>query len=296
MLLVWPIVAVLGFVVLTAVVIALAASSTAQYDFERNRAHDPRVPALDRSAPARSGGDRSFGRRGGGVAREPRRAAPQQSSGRLAVSSVATHPAGRRMAGGESATGWWLVDHSGDDGAAARVVAGPFADRLEADWAALAGGLADADRARAVYGVRTGSGALLPRPAPQEQAWMLELGQQLTRLAEDWFELVSDTDPLTTLVVEVTEALVEAGLPLHDCAGPGPAGGVCLTPHPQRGGILVSWHGHDRMTLQQLHGAEADAALRQTMGAAAAAVLAQRGFEVEPLGWSAGHLVTADRR
>jgi hypothetical protein len=167
---------------------------------------------------------------------------------------------------------------------------------LEADWAALAGGTAASPQAQVVYGVRTVAGGLLPKAAPQEGAWMVELGQQLTRLGEDWFEQVSDTDPLTTLVVEVAEAVIEAGLPLHDCAGGGPAGGICLTPHPAGGGILVSWHGHDRMTLQQLHGAEADVAVRQTIGAAVADVLVQRGFEVEPLGWSGGHLVTSGRR
>jgi hypothetical protein len=210
------------------------------------------------------------------------------------MAAVATHPAGRRLVEGESATGWWLVEEPADDGSAARLLAGPFADRLDADWAALSAGL-DGARARAVYGARTVAGALLPQPVPQEGAWMLELGQQLTRLTEDWFDLVSDTDPLTTLVVEVAEALIEAGLPLHDCAGAGVVGGVCLTPHPPSGGILVSWHGHDRMTLQQLHGAEADAALRQTMSAAVADVLVLRGFDVASVPWSDGHLVTGER-
>jgi hypothetical protein len=124
---------------------------------------------------------------------------------------------------------------------------------------------------------------------------MLELGQQLTRLGEDWFELVSDTDPLTTLVVEVSEALVEAGLPLHDCSGPGSGGGVCLTPCAEDGGILVTWQGHDRMTRQQVHGAEVDAALRRTMSVAVAEVLAQRGFDVQPLGGGWAHLVRSAR-
>jgi hypothetical protein len=291
--LLWPAVAALGFLALTGVVIALGTSSTARYDFERNRAHDPQ-PAPDRSAVGR----RPSSRRGGGAARasRPRRAAArQQASSRAATAAVATHPAGRRLAEGGSATGWWLVEEPADDGSAARLLAGPFADRLDAEWAALSAGL-DGARARAVYGCRTVTGALLPKPVPQEGAWMLELGQQLTRLAEDWFDLVSDTDPLTTLVVEVAEALIEAGLPLHDCAGAGAVGGVCLTPHPPSGGILVSWHGHDRMTRQQLHGPEADTALRQTMSAAVADVLALRGFEVAPVAWSDGHLVTGDRR
>jgi hypothetical protein len=209
---------------------------------------------------------------------------------------VATHPAGRRLADDESATGGWLVDAAMVDGGPDRVVAGPFADRLEAEWAALADAPSGDGTSRVVHGVRTVTGALLLTPAPQEGAWMLELGQQLTRLGEDWFELVSDTDPLTTLVVEVTEALIEAGLPLHDCSGSGTVGGVCLTPATESGGILVSWHGHERMTLQQLHGAAADTALRRTMGAAVADVLGQRGFDVRTLGWGCGHLVTSARQ
>ena len=46
-----------------------------------------------------------------------------------------------------------------------------------------------------------------------------ELGGQLDRLPEDWDDLLTDDDALTTLVVEVAAALVEAGLPVHDCAG-----------------------------------------------------------------------------
>jgi hypothetical protein len=52
-------------------------------------------------------------------------------------------------------------------------------------------------------------------------------------------------------VVEVAATLLDAGLALHDCDGPGPAGGVCLTPEPGSGGILVSWRPHDRMSVQR---------------------------------------------
>ena len=116
----------------------------------------------------------------------------------------------------------------------------------------------------------------------------------------DWEPLVSDADALTTLVVEVAAALVEAGLPLHDCAqqsplGGGPAGGVCLTPEPGRGGVLVSWHAHDRMSVQQLRGADAEASVQQLMNTAIADVLARLGFGVEPLVPSGCHVVTAVR-
>ena len=101
---------------------------------------------------------------------------------------------------------WWLVDDAG------LLVAGPFADRIDADWAALSADMA----AVSVHGKRTADGSVTLRPAPEEQAWLRELGDQLDRLPLEWDELLSDTDPLTTLVVEVAAALVEAGLPLHD--------------------------------------------------------------------------------
>src|SRR5690348_3106369 len=127
--LVWPSVAVLGFFALTWVVVALAASSTARYDFERNRVEE--APALARAAaPARSAG-----RRGDGAARisRSRKAGARQPSSPRFGTGVATHPAGSRLPDAESATGWWLID-----AAEGRLVAGPFPDRLEAEWAAFA--------------------------------------------------------------------------------------------------------------------------------------------------------------
>jgi hypothetical protein len=199
-----------------------------------------------------------------------------------------------------AATGWWLVEEDEEDpagdGPPVRVVAGPFPDEVSAEWAVLAEGL----EAVAVYGVHRPGRGLALRPSPQERAWLAELGEQLDRLPEDWDELLSDTDPLTTLVVEVTAAVVEAGLPLHDCCGrgaaPSPAGGVCLVPDPVAGGIVVSWRQHDRMSVRQVRGADLDAAVQQTMNDAVADVLAQLGFAVEPFGTTGAHLVTAIQR
>src|SRR3712207_9486012 len=73
-------------------------------------------------------------------------------------------------------------------------------------------------------------------------------------LADDWDELLSDADALTTLLVEVSAALVEAGLTLHDAAGDSPAGGVCLVPDPARRGIPGTWRQHDRMSLERVRG------------------------------------------
>jgi hypothetical protein len=88
------------------------------------------------------------------------------------------------------------------------VVAGPFADRIDADWAAFADGLL----AVSVFGSRHADGTVAPRPSPQERAWLSDLGDQLDRLPRDWDELLTDTDPLTTLVVEIAAALIEADL------------------------------------------------------------------------------------
>lgn len=183
--------------------------------------------------------------------------------------------------------GWWLV--VGEPDGARRVVAGPFPDRAEATFAA-ATVLVDAPLA--AYGVRREDGSLGRRPSPQEWAWLAHLGEQLERLPDEWSAILSDEDPLTTLVVEVTAALGEAGLPLHDATGEGAElGGACLTPQPGLGGIVVAWRQHDRMSVERVHGGGADVAVQAVMNLALAHVLIARGFHVEPLGGTAGHVV-----
>ncbi|MGK5111487.1 hypothetical protein MY520_05680 [Geodermatophilus sp. CPCC 205506] len=280
----------LGFVVLAGLVVALGRGSTARYEYERNSvaAQPAAVPAAAVPGPAAGRGGQ-----GATAARSSRgEAAAPQVAQRTAV-GVAAHPAGRRAA--ESAPAWWLVDES-DDEPGTHLVAGPFTDRIDAEWAALASGLSPSTRP--VHGVQRADGAVVLRQTPQERAWLAELGSHLARLSEDWDLLPSDTDPRTTLVVEVGAALTEAGLPLHDCAGSaaddgGPAGGVCLSPDLDSLGILVSWHQHDRMSLQQVRGADVVAAVQQTMTTAIATVLTQLGFQVESIGWSGGLRVTA---
>jgi hypothetical protein len=284
--LLWPAVAVLGFAALAGLVIALGASSTARYEFERNRAQAARQPI---AVAAASGGVPA----GGGPAGRPADDHPRGASGsdgtaaqevrsdRGAAVGLADHPAGRRIGEPGSAPAWWLVDELGDEPGA--IVAGPFPDRIDADWAALSGGLSGVTRV--VHGVRRADGAgLARRPLPQERAWLSELGDQLDRLGDDWNALLTDEDSLTTLVVEVAAALVEAGLPLHDCAGDDPAGGVCLTPDAGRRGIVVSWHRHDRMSLQHTRGAALDAVVQETMNAALADLLTEIGFGMVSFG------------
>jgi hypothetical protein len=308
-------VAVLGFFALVVVVVVLGTSSTARYEFDRNRVREQEEPAGSArvSGPAvgsasaaggaaggssAAGGAAAGGSVAGGTAVAARDAEARQE---LAL-DVAEHPVGELPPGSAAALGWWLVsgpdDEAGDDEpvrpGAAEIVAGPFPDRTEADWAALANGL----HAVAVYGAQGPGRRLVLRPDPQERAWLSELGDQLDRLPADWDSLLTDTDPLTTLVVEVAAALLEAGLALHDCEGAGgsAAGGVCLTPQPASGGILVSWHQHDRMSVQQVRGGYLDAAVQLTMNAAVADVLTHMGFAVAPFGTTGCTLVTAGER
>lgn len=273
--LLWPVVAVLGFVLLTGLVAALGTSSVARYEFERNGAREPQRAPAGRPSPAHPAGRR-------------RPAAPSSEAAAQPAASAVGVTERPAVVPGPAREGWWLV---GDDGAP---VSGPFADRVDADWAALAGGL----DAIAAYGVLRVDGRLKPRTAPEERAWLDELGRQLDRLPAEWDELLSDNDPLTTLVVEVAAALVEAGLPLHDGGkgGPGSAsGGVCLLPDPDACGVLVSWRSHDRLSVRQARGIAADTAVREVMTAGVVGLLDRLGFVVEPFGATGCHVVTALR-
>lgn len=295
MFLFWPTVSVLGFLALAVLVIALGTASTTRYERETTRAREQlREPNIARETAPISGlsarpGDLGDAGAGGAASAEHR--VEQRSP-----VGVATHPAGRRAMELAAPTGWWLVEDAGD-GPGAEILAGPFADTIEANCAALFGDLPAATRT--VYGARQADGTLVRRHSPEELAWLAELGDQLDRLGDDWDALLSDTDELTTLVVDVTAALVDAGLALHDCDGhiaaSRPAGGVCLTPMGVSG-ILVCWRQHDRMSLHQVRGADVDAAVQRTMNAAVAEVLTQTGFLVEPFGSTGSHLVTAAQR
>ena len=199
-------------------------------------------------------------------------------------------PSSEVVVGGAVRRGWWLVVDEVDQ--PCRIVAGPFPDRAEARWAAEAGEHAEL---RAVYGVGRADGGLDRRPSPEDWAWLAHLGEQLDRLPEDWDGEIGDDDPLTTLVVEVAAALVEAGLPLHDPAQGSTAGGVCLLPEVTAGGVVVSWRAPDRMSLRHARGAAVEATVRQSMNAAIADLLANLGFVVETVGASGTSLVTALR-
>jgi hypothetical protein len=202
------------------------------------------------------------------------------------VSGVGGVSSSEVLLGGKVGQGWWLV--VGDDDGQSRIVAGPFPDRAEARWIAAVG----PEGARPVYGIRRADGGLTRKPSPQDWAWLAHLGEQLERLPDDWATVLSDDDQLTTLVVEVTAALSEAGLPLHDFAGPADeVGGACLIPEPELGGILVTWRQHDRMSVDRVHGPSPDALVQKVMNRAVADVLAARGFLVDAFGGASGHVV-----
>jgi hypothetical protein len=288
--LLWPVTTLLGFCLLAALIIALGASSTARYEFERNAvaaqrrqgavgAEAAEVTAARGSEHRRETADDDAAR-----APEPRRA--------TAV-GVAAHPAGKGRVDPAAVPAWWLLGDDGD-GAGGHVVAGPFDDRIDAEWFALSEGLGGL--ARPAHGVQRAGGRLVTVPQPSEKDWLGELGEQLDRLPEAWDELFTDDDALTTLVVEVAAALVEAGLPVHDCAGDGAAGGLCLTPGPHHAGVVVSWHPHHRLGAQWLRGPALTTAVQRTMNAAAAELLVQCGFEVEAFGPTGSSLVTDLRR
>jgi hypothetical protein len=206
------------------------------------------------------------------------------------VSGVGGLSGGDVLLGGVVGAGWWLVVDAEDR--PGRIVAGPFPDRGEAGWAAGAYEDGGPEGLRPVYGIRRADGVLQCRPSPQDWTWLAHLGEQLDRLPADWDAELPDDDPVTTLVVEVTAALSEAGLPLHDSAGAGGGvGGVCLTPEPGLGGIVVTWRQHDRMSIEQVHGAAADGMVQQVMNRALADVLQLRGFAVDAFGGASGHLV-----
>ncbi|SDC15792.1 hypothetical protein SAMN05660690_0739 [Geodermatophilus telluris] len=201
---------------------------------------------------------------------------------------VALRSSGLRL-DNEVRLGWWLVVE-GQDGPD-RLVAGPFPDRSGAGFAAALRG-DDDEPVRPVYGVRRADGGLHRRPSPEDLAWLAHLGDQLDRLPEDGAGALAEDDPLTTLLVEVTAALAESGLPLWDATGAGSAlGGACLAVETALDGVVVSWRQHDRMSVDQVHGAETDAVVQRVMNTALGDVLLVRGFDVETLGGVAGGCV-----
>jgi type II secretory pathway pseudopilin PulG len=291
---VWPVIAVVGFVVLAALVVALAQSSTARYEFERNqvqgqqKSQQQAETAVLATAGAVVGSGEAAAHPVNEVAVVAVAAQDQWTTQGAPTAGLAAHPAGKRVAD-QGPSAWWLVAKS-EDHPSGQVVAGPYPDRIEAEWAGLAGA------GQPVHGVRRADGRVVRRQLPEERAWLSDLSDQLDRLPAEWDHDFADDDELVTLVVEVASALVESGLPLHDCVGEETAGGVCLSPEPGRPGIVVSWHQHHRASSEDVRSALVHAAVQAAMNLALAEVLLQLGFEVEPFGDSGCSLVVAGPR
>ncbi|MFF4128295.1 hypothetical protein ACFYYP_32635 [Microbispora rosea] len=141
------------------------------------------------------------------------------------------------------APGWWVVDGQ-------RVVAGPFEDRGEADFCDLPPEYVDDDEAisrlQSAYGSPRADGTFDERPSPEDRAWEAHLAEQLERipgsLGKRW--LAGDRSLEVAGAVAVATALVEVGLPLHDCEGHSPLGGACVA--PAQDSISVTWSQHRR--------------------------------------------------
>jgi len=192
--------------------------------------------------------------------------------------------------GSLTSSAWWLVDVD------SHVAAGPFDTRVDAALAEFSSVHDDGYGLVPAHGVRRDDGSLAPRFSADDRVWLAHLSEQLDRLADDWDALIDDADPLTGLVCEIAAAVAEAGLPLHDCAGrtANPQlGGVCLTPSPGQGGVIVTWTQHDRMALGQVRGVDADRAAQVAMNRAVGEVLTAFGFMVEPFGSAEAHVVRA---
>jgi hypothetical protein len=190
---------------------------------------------------------------------------------------------------GVACRGWWLVV---EEAGASEIVAGPFSDRVEAGLAAGPFQRFGQHETRSVFGIRRPDGGLDRRPSPEDEAWLAHLATQLDGVFGDSDAGFSDDDPLGTLLVEVAAVLSETGLPLYDATGAeSELGGVCLTPEPGLGGILVTWRQHDRMSTDQVHGVVADVLVQDVMNRALADVLILRDFVIEPFGGGSCHLV-----
>jgi len=173
---------------------------------------------------------------------------------------------------------WWAVDSGG------AVQAGPFGSRAEAACAEPPTGddWSEVEELRPAYGSRGPSGGLEERLSPADRAFEANLDERLARVPSD---LVADGAGLRQVVRAVATALVEAEFTLHDCAGrPVDAvlGGVCLTPSPDQGGVIVTWTQHDRLAAAQGRGAGVHAEVQAVMNDALFQVLQALGFGVEP--------------
>ncbi len=101
------------------------------------------------------------------------------------------------------------------------------------------------------------------------------------------------TDPLADLTRALARDLIAAGFEIHDCAGKAPSGGVCFTPSPNTGGVIVTWAQHDAAEAAFGYSRQVD--LQEQMNYYLADVLSTIGYSVEDFGQATAHLVRAPR-
>jgi hypothetical protein len=187
---------------------------------------------------------------------------------------------------------WWLVD------GADLVVAGPYPDQAEAVWATGPLSPEGGSGGTPAYGVRRDGGRLSRRPSPEDRAWLADLSAELERVGEEWDPLVDDVSPLVGLLCQLGAALVEVGLPLHDCSGRTATrsrGGVCLTPSLVHDGVVVAWTQHLRTTREAPRPPETERWLQETMNRTLAVLLTGLGFTTAVFGEATAALVTGRR-
>jgi len=109
--------------------------------------------------------------------------------------------------------------------------------------------------------------------------------------------------PAGELAREIARVLVEAGLPVHHCAGWDPQrriGGVCVRPVPVRadpagaGAVIVSWAVHDLLVLDPAREAQCEAA-KEIMNMALAEMLFALGYAIQRFGASGVWMATGRR-
>jgi len=121
-------------------------------------------------------------------------------------------------------------------------------------------------------------------PSPADRAFQAQLGEQLARVPGGG---AAGRSPLAVLAGEVATALVEASFTLHDCDGlvaDKALGGVCLTPSPASGGVIVSWTQHERMAVAQVRGEQVHTELQAVMNDALFQALQTMGLAAQPFG------------
>lgn len=121
---------------------------------------------------------------------------------------------------------------------------------------------------------------------------------QLRRVSDGWGQPIARRDdPLFRVAISIARDLLAAGFELHDCGHSAPTGGVCLTPSPHEGGVMVTWAQHDVLAHHDgdddLYDTHQD--VQVVMNDAVADALTEMGWDVEHLDKGAGTAIIRRR-